>query len=299
MTAQGCSLRVVLPVALCGCLFSRFLSVRLGRSSCLPGGWRAAVALFLAVISACTTAHATCRDQPPRPRVAVDIGHGPKAYGATSARGAREFDFNRRFASELVALAKEDGRVDAFLIVEEVRKLSLRERVFMANGASANAFVSIHHDAAQRQFLTKWVHDGRELLMTKDIGGFSLFVSRENPRFVRSQRIAEQIARQWILAGHKPTLHHAVPVPGESRELLDKSLGVYEAPFAVVRSTLIPAVLIEVGVLVNPDEELKLGEPAFRRKLQLGLIAALGASVCVDDAVSASPVERPSAVPRP
>jgi N-acetylmuramoyl-L-alanine amidase len=31
-------------------------------------------------------------------RLILDVGHTPKAFGATSARGQREFDFNLRLA---------------------------------------------------------------------------------------------------------------------------------------------------------------------------------------------------------
>lgn len=83
-----------------------------------------------------------------------------------------------------------------------------------------------------------------------------------------------------IAAGHRPTMHHAADIPGERRKLLDRENGVYEAPFAVVRRTRVPAVLVEVGVIVNPDEESWLDEAANRQRLIGALIAVLVEGHC-------------------
>ena len=227
-------------------------------------------------------------------RIAIDIGHSPKRFGATSAHGLREYDFNRRFAIELALLARATPNVAPQLIAKPNETISLRSRAARANTSGADVFVSIHHDSAQRHLLTSWMHRGRRLLRTDVIHGFSLFVSRQNPTFGRSRVIASAIGKAWLAAGHTPTLHHAEPIKGENRELLDKRLGVYEAPFAVLRRTRLPAVLVEVGVLANPAEEQRLQGASFRRQLQSALLAALRRSVC-----GARPAPEPSTAPIP
>jgi N-acetylmuramoyl-L-alanine amidase len=43
-------------------------------------------------------------------------------------------------------------------------------------------------------------------------------------------------------------LHHAEPVAGESRELIDRALGIYRYDeLAVLRTATMPAVLFEAG----------------------------------------------------
>ncbi len=218
---------------------------------------------------------------PARPlRVAVDVGHTPGRYGATSARGAREFDFNKRFAEEFIESTKANSRIDAALISPNSFVLSLRRRVDLANASDADVFLSIHHDSAQTRLLSPWRYRGQDLLRSDTIAGFSLFVSRDNPHYRDARRIAAEIGRSWRKAEHTPSLHHAAPIEGENRELLDPANGIYEAPFAVIKHTTLPAILIEVGVLINPAEEARLNASAFRHRLQERLVGALLRSAC-------------------
>lgn len=237
--------------------------------------WALLLALGLALPAAPAE---SCERQPLR--VAVDVGHDPRAFGATSARGRREYDFNLRFAHEFVDLARRDARVSAFLLSPDDPSPKLRQRARLADASGADLLLSIHHDSAQRHLLEQWVHDGRKLWKSDTIGGYSVFVSRESPAFRRSLDYARAIARAFQLAGHKPTLHHAADIKGERRELLDRRLGVYNAPFAVVRWPVIPAVLLEVGVLINPAEEAWLDVERNRLRLILATLDALGDGRC-------------------
>lgn len=212
--------------------------------------------------------------------IVVDVGHGQRAFGATSARGAREFDFNLRFATELVEAAVRDLRLRLRLLSPTRYDLALGERVVMANAAKPDLMISIHHDSAHPSLLEPWVHDGKTYRISRQIAGFSIFVSRSNPQYATALRYAEAIGSAWRAAGHKPTLHHAADLEGERRRLLRPDIGVYLAPFAVIDRTRVPALLLEVGVLINPDEETWLLDPANRHILQGALLAALAGAGC-------------------
>ena len=56
-------------------------------------------------LAAIPAADARCSPKSPF-RVAIDIGHSPALPGATSASGRTEYEFNKRFAEELVAEGK-------------------------------------------------------------------------------------------------------------------------------------------------------------------------------------------------
>ena len=121
-----------------------------------------------------------------------------------------------------------------------------------------------------------WSHRGVERLHTPRIRGHSLFVSRQRrrkrPSSLRFARLLGAELRQRCLA---PTLHHAEPVAGESRELIDRALGVYRFDdLAVLRTATMPAVLFEAGVIVNRGEEARLQQPAHRRLLAGALTRA-------------------------
>lgn len=215
----------------------------------------------------------------PTLRVAIDVGHSRRAPGAISATGRAEYYFNDRFARELVARSRrtEAARLDLFIVNPDGEELSLPQRPELARRNGANVFISIHHDSAHRKYLKPYLLGSRLHYHTPGIHGFSLFVSRANPRFEDSRRLAHLVGTSFRIAGMQPTLHHAEDLANERREVLEGRIGLYEAPFVVLRSAHIPALLIEVGVIANRAEETDLERPEVRGRVQLALMEALGA----------------------
>ena len=216
----------------------------------------------------------TCKAGPLR--VAIDTGHSIRDPGAISASGRTEFSFNRRFVNELIELAKGDDRLELFRINPSGGRIKLRERVRQAADQNADLFVSIHHDSVNGRYVTKPTPDGTfKGPISYAFRGFSMFVSRDNPAFDDSVRFAEAVATRFKTAGFVQTLHHAEPIKGESRELLRWDLGLYNAPFAVVKAASMPSVLLELGVLVHPDEEKALDDPNVRKRKAGAILAAM------------------------
>ncbi|MBC7345674.1 MAG: N-acetylmuramoyl-L-alanine amidase, partial [Clostridia bacterium] len=54
-------------------------------------------------------------------------------------------------------------------------------------------------------------------------------------------------------------------------------LGVTEANFAVLRDCPVPACLIEVAFISNPEEEKLLADPAFRSRIAMGIFEGIKA----------------------
>ncbi len=216
-----------------------------------------------------------------RLRAGIDIGHSERAPGAISASGKPEYAFNARFAEELVALSRRTATagvtLDLFIHNAGGDGAKLGDRPKNAQRLGAQIFLSIHHDSAQKVHLVPHIAGARTLLHAPDIHGYSLFVSRANPRFAASQRLALLIGRSFRIAGMTPTEHHAENIPGERREFLDREIGLYEAPFAVLAGADIPAVLVEAGVIANEAEEQDLERSEYRARAQLALIEALTA----------------------
>lgn len=213
---------------------------------------------------------------PQRPlRVAIDVGHSLQQAGAISARGTTEFSFNDRFARELIARSEPSSALQLFRLGAGRRQVSLRDRPRAALDAKAHLFLSIHHDAVQARYLRNWTHEGVERAYSDRFRGYSLFVWEGSRHLVKSLAAARLIARHLKSAGHRPTLHHAEPIPGERRKLLDAELGIYAAPFAVLVEDTMPSILFEVGVIVHRDEELELDDASFRARLQSEVISAL------------------------
>ena len=212
-------------------------------------------------------------------RVAVDIGHSPGG-GALSASGVREYVFNRRMAIELVRASQRKTALRLWLIHPRQGPLALARRPVLARQQGADVLLSIHHDSVNPKYLKTRRAGGRETRYSRAFHGYSLFVSRDNPRYHDSLRLAAALGRAFKAAGLDQSLHHAEPVKGEGRMLLRWDLGIYDAPFLVLRRAAMPAVLLETGVIVNPDEEARLNKPSWRatiiRQILKGLLEYCG-----------------------
>lgn len=187
--------------------------------------------------------------------VAIDVGHTRASPGAISVTGKPEYEFNLEIAKRLEARLRETGTIKPFLIVSE-KPRSLPERTRIAASRNADLFVSIHHDSAQDKYLEeRETEDGERQRFTDKFSGYSVFVSRKNPRYNESLDLARRIGRA-MRANFKFATHHNEAIPGENRPIVDREAGVYAFDDLVVLKTAsMPAVLVECGVIVNPAEE--------------------------------------------
>jgi len=206
----------------------------------------------------------------------LDPGHTAARPGALSVRGIPEVQYN----DELVAMLAEGLKAAGF----EVRttrapgeESDLGMRAAVADAQASWLFLSIHHDSAQLQFLSREQRDGKDVYRTlQPIRGYSLFVSGLNVRYPASLQAAQALGRRLRALGRAPTLHHAEPIPGEGRPLLDPGLGIYRFDeLGVLKQVACPAVLLEVGVLVDETDEAYVSSPANREALVGAIVQAL------------------------
>jgi N-acetylmuramoyl-L-alanine amidase len=205
--------------------------------------------------------------------VALDVGHSLARPGAISARGRTEFSFNR----QLALVVKEVLQTRGFhpqLIGEHGDMNTLRARTDAAS--EAEFFLSLHHDAVQPRYLEYWEVDSKRQHYSDRFSGFSLFVSRANPEPTKSLACASAIGNAFRRAGFKPSAHHAEPIAGENRPFADATNGIhYFDDLVVLKTTRVPAVLLEAGIIVNRMEELLLQEPMTHEKIAVAIADGL------------------------
>ncbi|MBF0110049.1 MAG: N-acetylmuramoyl-L-alanine amidase [Magnetococcales bacterium] len=205
--------------------------------------------------------------------VAIDIGHTSSAVGARSARGRGEFYFNRAVGLHVLMELQRQGFERSFAIINPK---SLYARTRMAHEKKADLLLSFHHDSAQSQFLEEWIHEGKKQRFSDRFRGFSLLISTKNPRFRESLRLATMIGRHLKREGFEPTLHHAADIPGERHALFNARLGIYcYDDLVVLRTASMPAVLVEVGVIINRQEEVILSREETRNKVARAIVLSL------------------------
>jgi len=222
---------------------------------------------------------------PPRPRlVFLDPGHGGKDPGALGARGTKEKVVVMAIARELQRELQAGGRYRVMLTRASDSFVALRERVARAQAAKADLFLSLHADAhsdsdvrgasvytlsedasdreaaalAARENRADAVVAGMKLGNQSDDVARTLFAMSQRGTVNDSRRLAETIVRTFGSNGVR---------------LLPRSHR--QAGFAVLTAPDIPAALVELGYLSNPQDEKLLTV----RQHQAGLAKALRASV--------------------
>jgi N-acetylmuramoyl-L-alanine amidase len=186
-------------------------------------------------------------------------------------------------------------------VTEGNARPSLVKRVAAANDLPADLFLSIHHDSVPNKLLEDWEFEGKKRHFSDRFGGYSVWVSRDNPDFKTSLAFAELVAKQMKAEGLDYAHQYTQAIMGRYQHpLLNKETGVYGYDeLVVLRKTRMPAVLLEAGSIINRDEELKMDSPERRDIVSSGVAAAVK-EFC--DARSAAPsdvaAKAPSQNPR-
>lgn len=209
--------------------------------------------------------------------IAIDAGHSEKHPGAISATGRAEYLFNRDMAERVRAMLAMPKNIRPFLITSPT-EMSLVERSRIATAKNAALFISIHHDSAQDQYLKTQEVGGKKQSYTDDerFSGYSVFVSRKNPRYEESFAVARSIGRAMKSNGFRFAEHHEEAVRGENRLILDKETGVYAFDdLIVLKTATMPAVLVECGVIVNREEEKVLRSPDGQANIAAAIVRGI------------------------
>jgi N-acetylmuramoyl-L-alanine amidase len=208
------------------------------------------------------------------PHVVLDPGHGGSNLGAQGF-GIREKQLTLEVASLVAARLREHG-IEVDLTRTADRTLTLRQRVEVANQASADVFVSIHANAsptrAQRGYET-YVLTARGL----DIDGRALRSDSPAPRPGVPSDVAlvlddvERGASQWEAA----ELASRVQSSLQSVRGADGNRGVRQDAHHVLLGATMPAVLVEIGFIDHPIEGKQLIDPAVQSQLAAAIASAI------------------------
>ena len=206
-------------------------------------------------------------------KVVVDAGHGAKDPGAIGFHGMKEKDVNLDIAARIARELRARG-----VEVIEARSsdvfLSLAERTRLASVAGADLFLSIHANASKSRRAAGFEVYAPGVLALQDRVDAQ---RRENERrlfgALNMRKDAEDlrkiVADMLYTAKLKESPRLAASVSRGLTDALGKNGrgGSRTARFYVLRNTLIPSVLIEVGFITNPREAVQLKNPAYRQKI--------------------------------
>ncbi len=214
--------------------------------------------------------------------IVVDPGHGGTETGAIGPDGVDEKDLTLVLARDLEARLTQRLPVRVVLTRTDDSKLPLDSRTAIANQNKADLFVSLHLNSslgagahgAETYFLSSQATDTRAASAadTENQGGAAPADAGQETQDL--QMILWDLAQSHHLAESQRFAGMVQAELNQALELRDR--GVKQAPFRVLMGAAMPAVLVELGFISNPDEEAKLQNPAYRADLIEALVRAIG-----------------------
>lgn len=207
--------------------------------------------------------------------VAIDPGHGGQDPGAIGPTGKREKDVTLAVARELARQVNATPGLKAYLTRDTDVFIPLPMRAKKARAAGADIFISIHADAAENRSAS-----GSSVYVLSTKGASSQrarwLADKENAADlvggVRLQQTENTLANVLLDLAQSGHMKASEDAAGHVLSGL-KDIGNNHKPsleranFAVLRTSDMPAMLVETAFISNPDEERRLTDPAYQRKL--------------------------------
>ena len=223
--------------------------------------------------------------------VVIDPGHGGPDPGARGTRGTQEKDVALAIGLALARNLREDPNFRVYLTRDVDSLIPIWKRGEMATGWKGErqgVFVSIHANAmpasatsdsrATRGFETYFLsearteHERRVVALENAAQDYEALDEGAPPdpdlSFILSE-LRNLDSQHWsallaeLVQGQLAKVH-----PGPNR-------GVKQGPLAVITNALMPAVLVEVGFLTNPEEERLLTQTTFQENTANAVASAV------------------------
>ena len=201
--------------------------------------------------------------------IVIDPGHGGRDPGAPGVSGeTHEKQMTLGSGLVLREILQRNPRYRVVMTRDTDIFIPLERRIVIAREARADLFISLHADAAPRPDV-----DGATVYTLSEEGGerSRRLLNNENWTIAPSNRSDDprlgDILRDMT---QQDTKNQSATF---AQFLLDElrpvgpltSSSHRQAGFFVLLSPTVPAVLLEMGFMTDPDDERRLRDPAFRR----------------------------------
>ena len=178
--------------------------------------------------------------------IAIDPGHGGTDPGAIGVRGSQEKELNLLLSMKVKAILESAGAKVLMTRTNDIDVSSpdasdrdeLRARTLVGNNNRADIFICIHHNSSANSGLS---------------GTTTYYYHKSMFDLVLAQSIQAAMVQAGGLV----------------------NIGVRQANFFVVKNTTMPAALLEIGFISNPQEELMVANPNFQQKMAQAIVAGI------------------------
>lgn len=212
--------------------------------------------------------------------VAIDPGHGGQDSGAVGMGGTYEKNVVLAIGRELARQINATPGMKAYMTRDSDVFIPLNMRARKARAAGADMFVSIHADAAENRSArgssvyvlslkgassqrARWLADKENA--SDLIGGVAL---QKVDNTLGS--VLLDLAQSGHMRASEDAANHVLD--GLKRVGNNHKPNIERANFAVLRTSDMPSMLVETAFISNPDEEKRLKDPAYQRKVAAAVL---------------------------
>lgn len=212
--------------------------------------------------------------------VVLDPGHGGRSSGAIGKAGTKEKALVLSVVEKLKIMLEDDMGIKVVLTRSADYFVGLKERTAIANNNRADLFVSVHANAAFRErvngcetYYLSFSASDLEASQLAQVENRALGIDgnlKEGP-------ILEAIL--WDMA-QMSFINESGQVASRVQKSMASSLnvrnrGVRQAPLAVLVGARMPAILVEIGFITNPAEEINLNRDTYQTRIARALFDAI------------------------
>lgn len=215
--------------------------------------------------------------------IAIDPGHGGQDPGAIGMNGKREKDVTLAIARELARQVNATPGLKAYMTRDTDVFIPLNRRAQLARAAKADIFVSIHADAAENRSA-----NGSSVYVLSLKGASSQrarwLADKENAsdliggvRLQQTDNMLASVLLDLTQSGHMKASEDAAGhvLDGLRQVGNNHKPHIERANFAVLRTSDMPAMLVETAFISNPEEERRLTDPGHQRELAAAVLAGV------------------------
>ncbi len=175
--------------------------------------------------------------------IVVDPGHGGGIPG-TIKDGAKEKSINLQIVKKLKKLLDKEPKTKVYYTRESDIDVDLQDRVKLANEVSADLFLSVHQNALGDAY--------------NQVKGTQVLYQQTDKRKHNSKKFAKILLKNVTKA-----------VKSENKGLI-KGNEIY-----IIRSAKMPVALVEVGFVTNREEQKKLLNDKYQKKVAKALYISI------------------------
>lgn len=210
--------------------------------------------------------------------IVIDPGHGGADEGAQGPEGTLEKNVTLSVAQRLRTLLERRLGVRVILTRTGDTLVALDRRAALANNDRADLLISLHANSALRDVAT-----GAEVyyLGIDEYGAEARELAARDGRYlpVSGGGFREIDVIPWELAQARhltPSADLAEFVGDELRLRVPMSpRPVQQAPFRVLVGANMPAILVEMGFISNPEQERQMTQPGFQTRVAEAIVAGV------------------------